>query len=140
MRSLGFVTLASIACVLPACNPIGQNEFTRFQGDWQMVSFTQGGVSAPTASLQNKVWRFSGNKLISLDNPNDTATITLDATRSPAEINIVDKDGVKDAGIYKFAGSDKFTIAFGSGQRRPTAFESPAGSKFGVAVFERVKK
>src|SRR5262245_26260068 len=88
-----------------------KNDLDRIQGDWQVVSAMEGGKSASADHTKKMVWRFEGNKVINLSN-GDVRTISLDPTKSPATIDLVNKAGGREEGIYKFAENDKLTLAF----------------------------
>ena len=68
-------------------------------------------------------------------------TVKIDGSKTPKQIDFLKKDGtVRSLGIYKLEGG-KLTVCFKKKTgERPKTFESKAGSKNMVLIFERVKK
>ena len=68
-------------------------------------------------------------------------TVKINGSKTPKQIDFLKKDGtVRSLGIYKLEGG-KLTVCFKKKTgERPKTFESKAGSKNMVLIFERVKK
>jgi uncharacterized protein (TIGR03067 family) len=130
LLSIVFALTAAPACVADDA----EKHLKPLQGDWQMVSLTSRGKSAPEKDLKGKIWRFEGDKLIPLDNKDDVATV-----KKPATLDITDKGAAVNRCIYKIEG-DKLTLCVGKGDERPTEFTAADGKGWSLVVFERVKK
>lgn len=87
---------------------------------------------------------FKGDKVtLSEDGKAMEATVKIDPSTKPAEMDITLKEGGKEEtlqAIYELNG-DTLQLAFNKeGGVRPAKFESAAGSKVTVATLKRVKK
>jgi uncharacterized protein (TIGR03067 family) len=76
--------------------------------------------------------------------PEDKGTTTVDATKSPKQLDIKGTDGPnKDKTllcIYTLDG-DTLTVCYDlSGKARPTEFKSTTGTQLFLATYKRVKK
>ena len=142
MRVLGFaaLVLAFAGSASSGADDDAEKELKRFQGDWQMVEVTKDGETIAADKLKGKVWSFKGDKLTPQYDKEDVATIKIDPAKKPATLDILDKNGEKVEGIYKFTGENKLTICGRTDSKRPTEFA--AGAKSGAILFvrERVKK
>ena len=141
MRAFGVVALVLAVAVTQArgADEGTEKEHARFHGDWQMVAVTQDGSTVPADRLKDRIWTFKDDKLIPQYDRDDTATVKLNPTKRPAELDLIDKNGDTVEGIYKFDGADKLVICGRSDGKRPTEFA--AGAKSGAILFmlERVK-
>lgn len=143
MRVPLLAALATIALVLaPArgADEATEKELKRFYGEWKVVELTKDGETRKGDKLKDQVWSFKGDKLVPLDNKDDTATIKIDPSKKPAALDIIDKSGDRVESIYKFTGDDKLTICGHTDGKRPTEFASKKGSGAMLFVLERVKK
>jgi uncharacterized protein (TIGR03067 family) len=138
MRTLALAVLVLGVSLSAAADD--DKELKRFQGDWQAVAVKRDGKTTEGDALKGKGWRFDGNKLIPLDDVKDEATITLDPTKKPATVDIKDKNGKVNQGIYKFTGDDKLTVCARSDSTRPKEFDAAKDSGNIVIELERVKK
>jgi uncharacterized protein (TIGR03067 family) len=119
---------------------LADNDLKRFQGEWRVVSAMRNGQNELRNGLKLGNWRIDGNKLTAQDNPKDDGTISaIDSSKSPSTLDITDKAGEIDRGIYKFTGEDKLTICFGKDGTRPSAFDASMGTNAMLVEFERVK-
>jgi uncharacterized protein (TIGR03067 family) len=115
-------------------------------GVWEVVSQTFNGQQMVMPSGA-KTYRFTPDglwvlRIDGIEQPT-TPAYKLDPTRQPPTIDFT---GVRSptgpatkGAIYRLSGDD-LTIAFGeTGGNRPTAFESPVGSRVLVVVLRRAK-
>jgi uncharacterized protein (TIGR03067 family) len=110
-------------------------------GEWVVAAYVLGGQAAPPGvhihfAADGKA-TFSGG-------PPAATTVgeyTLNAARSPAEVDIVFPGSGAGAmiGLVRRDG-DHLRICFGPPGARPTKFESPAGSGVGLLTLKRATK
>jgi len=145
VKPVALMTLA-IAVLLPSvARGDDKADLASLQGDWKTVSAKRAGKDAPPAILESKL-NVAKNTLtlISVRNGKERKepiNMKLDSSKSPKQIDLVDKEGkAKNIGIYKIEGK-KFTLCFTrASEPRPTQFASKEGSKTFLMVFERAKK
>ncbi|MBP3959390.1 TIGR03067 domain-containing protein [Gemmata sp. G18] len=142
MRVLALTALTIALAFAPvrAADDATEKELKRFQGDWQMVEVTKDGETRKGDKLKDRVWSFKGDKLVPLYNKDDAATIKIDPSKKPATLDILDKNGDRVEGIYKFTGDDTLTICGRGDSKRPTEFAAKKESGAILFVLERVKK
>ncbi|MCE9565167.1 MAG: TIGR03067 domain-containing protein [Planctomycetes bacterium] len=112
----------------------------KLEGTYVLISMEVDGETIPEAvksSEADRTTKFTADKMISNARGKETAlTYKLDATKSPAHIDIIMTEGKKDhtlLGIVKLEG-DTLTIC--NGRERPTAFKT----KGNQAVMSTMKK
>lgn len=115
-------------------------------GKWVVESVIRDG--APVDALKGAIREHADGKYTltpaaGSKAPPTTGTYKLDATKTPATIDMQPKGGTYDGktllGIAKLDG-DTLTVAFAEpGKDRPTKFESAAGSGVVVAVHKKAK-
>jgi uncharacterized protein (TIGR03067 family) len=110
MLAVASALLLVFAPTAPADDEAVEKELKKLEGDWQMVAATYNGTVVKGDKLKGKVWRFEGTKLTPLDNKNDVATIKIDPSKKPAELDITDKGGKVVEGIYRFEGTKLFIL------------------------------
>lgn len=122
--------------------------FDELQGEWQLVSCTEGGRKVPVDKLNDKDFRFEisqGNVLhmgTGTKNEQTAGRKTIMVRPgTPNEFDIttydVDDDTKVSLGIYKL-NDDELTIVLAPpGSVRPRRFEVPEGSKHSVLVLRR---
>src|SRR5262245_3047959 len=76
-------------------------ELAPFQGSWKVV---RAEVSGKTMDEPKLMFTFHGTKVDYVENDKETGSgsFAIDAKKTPTEIDLFPKDGVKALGIYKF--------------------------------------
>lgn len=123
-----------------------EKETKKFQGNWTFESSEAGGKAIPADDLKGVIVSFEGDKhtVKKGDEVIQVGTQKLDPSKSPKAIDVTMTEGPSKGavmlGIYEFNG-DTLKVCFDpEGKKRPTEFESPAGSTYFVNVHKRVKK
>ncbi len=110
------------------------------EGVWIGQDMVRLGQQVPASVVANIRFTFKGDKVTIRGNRGDTSEdvcpFTIDTSTSPKRIDIVNPNGVTMAGIYDLTG-DVLKIALGPSDRRPTDFQSGAGS---AAIVFTLKK
>ena len=121
-------------------------ELKKFHGVWTFASVEAGGKKAPADDLKGLTVTFAGDKYTVKkgDEVIQVGTQKLDPSKSPKTIDVKLIEGLNKGavmlGIYEING-DTLKVCFDeSGKKRPTEFQSPAGSATFVNVHKRVKK
>jgi uncharacterized protein (TIGR03067 family) len=138
--------LAAVGLMLLAAD--GSDDATRkdlekLQGAWKVEAAQQAGKDVAVDKLSMQGLVVEGDKATFKDpkTSDHDATIKLDASKKPATIDFVNKDGkVLKQGLYQIDGDD-LKLAFLSGEKgRPSELASKAGSDVVVLVLKRMKK
>jgi uncharacterized protein (TIGR03067 family) len=114
------------------------------QGDWACESLTRDGMAFPDDDAQSLFRTVKGDSYVvsRFRTKAGSGTFTLDATKTPKEIDIV-PDGAKKVvikGIYKID-KDELTICHAApGAKRAAAFASKEGSGDTLTVWKKEKK
>jgi uncharacterized protein (TIGR03067 family) len=122
----------------PAANPQPQlpsanEEFLqKLQGEWLVQAAYHKGDQIVTAD-QGIVYTIRGNEFIPSDNPSDTATLKVDAAKSPVHVDLTPARGDRRTipGIVRLSNDSQqleWTWGHDADQPRPTQFKSIKGS------------
>ena len=135
--------LASIVglCMLVSGSSVRADaELDKFQGTWQAEKLSSGGTDAPADKVAQIGITFKGNQAIPKLNPTDVAKVKIDATKKPAEIDLIDGESKVNKGIYRFIDKDTLEICMNvEDAARPKDFVSLKGSTVIIMVMKRVK-
>ena len=145
---VGLVTAGGIGLLSTAAaqnEGADKTELEKFQGKWVPVSTTIDGKALEEDEMKGRSTVVKGEKLILLykDQERGTASLKIDPSKSPAQIDTTAEDGPRQGGtskgIYKFDG-DTLTLCFVVGSKdRPTEFASNPGSGALLFVHKRAK-
>lgn len=119
-----------------------QLELEKFQGTWQAVKLTAGGVDAPAANLAKMTITITGDKATRKDDPSDVAKVTLNAQRKPPEIDLTDANKKVSRGIYRFIDKDtlEMCLTVTEDLPRPKDFVAPKGTNVIIMLLKRMKE
>lgn len=113
-----------------------KTELQSLQGKWNAIAYIEDGETATRLEKTPISWEFKDDKLTIRAEDQQVftikATITLDPTTKPRNIEIKtdktdDQPEQMMPGIYKIE-NDSLTVCYATAGKRPTAFESKAGS------------
>ncbi len=125
-------------------------DLDKLRGTWLTVSLQSDGKvvvdeKAPPKEGPVTKLAYDGTKWMVIvgDKTVATGTIKIDATKTPKEIDVMDKSGERNAqtrlGIYEVDGDTYRYCLASPGQPRPTEFASKPGSGYVLAVSKREK-
>jgi len=124
-----------------------KDEVKKLDGEWDIVSWTQGGEALPAEGLEGARWTINGEKYtFKLGGAGEDGKIKVDTSKKPATFDLAIESGNdKDKGqpgIFKFDGDDLvICLARPGGTGRPTEFKSTEdGDTFIIATLKRHKK
>jgi len=144
---VGLVTAGGIGhlSAAPPKESADKKELEKFQGKWVLVSISFDGKAWEEDEMKDRFVMFKGEKRTRLykDKERGTASLKIDPSKSPAQIDTTAEDGPRQGGttkgIYKFDG-DTLTICFvWDSKDRPTEFASKPGSGTLLIVHKRAK-
>ncbi len=120
------------------------SDLDRLQGTWVPSSAVFDGTEAPAELLKDRLWVIAGTQLSELnkDRRESRATLTLDAAKKPAALDVAYTDGAAKGqlgrAIYKIDG-EVLTVCMALPGERPTEFASKRGGGLALLVFKRAK-
>jgi uncharacterized protein (TIGR03067 family) len=140
--------LACAAAPAPPCpEEQAKKDLEKMQGTWLQESVTADGKDEPAEALDKVKLVFDVNKLVMKSSDSDhkhDATIKLDASKTPAAIDVKLPTGDVLLGIYEIKGDTlKLAVTMAQGKRpkeecdRPTKFESLDKSGVVLLVLKR---
>jgi uncharacterized protein (TIGR03067 family) len=146
------VRIVAVFCIL-AATPLlrasdkdqGEDDLSKIQGQWFVVSLEHGGHPTDPADFQGQSSIYEKNRWTWKvgDRVVRRGIITLDSTRSPKAINTWDSDGPHEdetvPGIYQIEG-DTLKLCFAQpGDKRPAKFTTKEGTGTVFVVYKRKK-
>ena len=144
---VGLVTAGGIGLLSAADQKEGtdKQDLEKLQGKWVPVSTTIDGKALDEDEIKHRSLVFKGEKMTLLykDKERGTASLKIDPSKSPAQIDTTNEDGPAKGlglkGIYKFDGDTLTRCFVGIGKDRPTEFASKPGSGTLLFVHKRAK-
>lgn len=134
---MSFLTLVFVAGAAQEPGAAEQADLNRMQGTWRLVEVAYDGINEKPEN--ERLLTIKGNQFFPADAPDDEATIKLDPSKTPAWLDLTEKNKKITRGIYRLT-ANKLTIAVIEGDGpRPEKFEAPARSRIIVLVLERVR-
>lgn len=141
------LTVVALALLLGADNPqdpASKKDLEAMQGTWTLVSATKDGQALPadavkktTIVIKGDTFRFPGS---AEDATSREGTFTLDATKTPRQMDSTSTKKEVMLGIYELDG-DRYKVCFApAGKPRPREFASKPGSGHILQAWERKKK
>ena len=149
-RLLLIMTVLIIAAAGAATNGRAGDDLASLRGTWLTVSLVNDGkilvdqaVAAKPGPATKLVYEGHTWKLTFNDKVVASGSFTIDAAKSPKEIDIMDRSGVKNKatklGIYEIDGETYRYCLAPAGKPRPTQFTSEKGSGHSLGVSKREK-
>jgi RNA polymerase sigma factor (sigma-70 family) len=121
----------------------GKTHLDRLQGTWIIISADHGGKKVSFEEGKQPTFTVKGDKAtLKMDGQTQNATLTLDSTKTPKQIDMaVDEGGKTEThlGIYTLEG-DTFTMCKSHPpQARPSKFETKQGERWPALVVMKRK-
>ena len=124
-------------------DPLSREDLHRLQGTWTLVSAMQDGralaeakVKKTTIVFKDDTFRFPESAEYATSR---SGTITIDATKTPKQMDAISPEKEVMLGIYELNG-DNYKVCFApAGKPRPDELTSKAGSGYILQVWVRVK-
>jgi uncharacterized protein (TIGR03067 family) len=140
------VFVGLFALTLLAAQPAGDaaKDLEKLQGAWKVESAEYGGMPLPADAVEKIRVTFKGTE-VTIRDPKDPATFSLDPGQKPAAITLKPPQkpgGPKEAeiqGIYQFEGEKLKLCLNQPGMPRPTEFKSSKGGEVVLFVLAKEK-
>lgn len=134
MRNSSFALIALVVFAMSASTLAADNkaEAKKFQGEWRIISFVQGGENKAKGSSEKGTIKFDKDRFTIKNDGTflNAGTWKIDASKEPMEFSYVytegAKPGSKEVGIYRWDDED---LVICLGDPRPTEFPSDANNK-----------
>jgi len=135
-----FASVLVLTAVMFFFDDASKADLEKLQGTWQVVSMEIAGTKASGDDVKKLTIVFKGNEAIPQEDgksdDNDKAVITLDASKTPKNIDFKEKEGTKH-GIYVLEGDTmKFCVKV-EGEGRPKDFAAGEGSGCVLMVLKK---
>jgi len=118
----------------------------KLEGTWILVSGEIDGRAISGDDLKDHKLTVVGNThTVKVGDKAFKGTHTLDATKTPKQMDVVDFEGPHkglDYGIYEFNGNDAFRVCFAptDDKGRPTEFATKPGTGVYIHLWQRLKE
>jgi uncharacterized protein (TIGR03067 family) len=115
-------------------------EAKKLQGDWKQLKMVLNGKETKEETAQQFAFRFEGSRFKNSRNGKTISegTFTIDPSKRPPEMDLIEKDGTKLFAVYSLA-ADTLTICFHE-DVRPEILESKLGQRRLFVVLQREKR
>jgi uncharacterized protein (TIGR03067 family) len=141
--ALGLLTVCLSGVEVRAGTPAAEQDSTRIQGTWKLVSLEDKGKPVPPESLPD-LTIFFGKKQFMIEQDNvltQAGSVGFDSESSPKSITTIvsfgKEEGKSMLGVYEFD-KDSLKICLDpTGRSRPTALKTDEVSSFTLATYKR---
>lgn len=128
-----------LAVVAPAAGG-GSGGAAGLAGTWTMVVGEKAGQRAPEKDVTAMTVVIAANSLtFTRGDRGETFKISVDATVTPNQINLIGDDGASRPGIYELSG-DSLKLCLSGTDQRPADFSSTQSSRNALMVLRRKSK
>jgi uncharacterized protein (TIGR03067 family) len=122
--------------------PAKKDDKDPLQGAWRVAATEFDGRSVSPDTLKERQIVFAGDKfkVVVSGDTKRTLTFTLDTSKTPKHIDIINSEKQETAmGIFALE-KDELRLCYGEpGDKRPTEFDSPAGKRIFLLTLKREK-
>ena len=141
--------IMTLLFLVPATSQADEKaELKKLAGNYKTIAMKLGGKNSLPSGLKFKITKLTVEKnqfilTISINGQERKrpTTVKIDGSKTPKQIDFLKEDGtVISLGIYKLEGEKLTVCSQSKSEGRPKKFESKAGSKSMVLIFERVKQ
>jgi len=139
------LTAGLLVAAEDAKDDAAKKDLKKMEGSWVLSSGVDNGKKASDTKLKDSRLTFEEDKhTVKVDGKTYKGTHTLDATKKPKTIDVMDTEGPFKGktvlGIYELDG-DEFKICYAApGKDRPKDFSAKAGTGHHSHVWKREKK
>ena len=118
----------------------GLRDLKAIQGEWIVTKVVRGGQRLKIDVGQQAIHRITADKWIPGRNPEDFTRLKLNGDTTPAQVDLIDLDGLKMLGVYRLNGDDLIFVISRPGRPRPAEVVSENGSPTYSMEFKRRTK